>query len=351
MRDVAQEAGVSTALVSIVFRGAVGASVGTRGRVLEAARRIGYVRDERARLLRTRRSMDIGVCFETQQPFHHKLLDVMYAAVESTEHSIVLSAVSPSRDERAALHDLVAYRCGAIITLGGRLPSQELSEMASGTPLVVANRCMGQELAWVSADDEQGIALAVEHLVELGHRDMVFATSAGAAGADERTRGFTAATEGAGVAGELLEGGSTEVSGAKLAEALLARDELPSGIIAFNDRSALGMLDIFVRHGIRVPRDVSVVGYDDSEIAGRSYVQLTTVAQDTQAMGREAVELAVSRIVGDLDGSGLRLDGPTEGRGTGSGDGSTPLPARDASGLRIPTTLVVRETTGRPRAM
>lgn len=349
MRDVAQEAGVSTALVSIVVRGAVGASEATRGRVLDAAQRIGYVRDERARLLRARRSLDIGVCFETQQPFHHKLLDVMYAAVESTEHSIVLSAVSPSRAEGSALHDLVAYRCGAIISLGSRLPSQDLSEVASGIPLVVANRSMGRELDWVSSDDEQGITLAVEHLVELGHRGVVFATSAGAAGADERTEGFIAAAERSGVIGEILEGGSTEVSGAELAAALLERDDLPSGIIAFNDRSALGMLDVFVRRGIRVPHDISVVGYDDSEIAGRSYVQLTTIAQDTQAMGRAAVELAVSRIVDEPEGNeryrGDRLSGQA------SGAEGAPRPVREVSGLRIPTTLVVRATTGPPRSV
>lgn len=347
MRDVAQEAGVSTALVSIVVRGAVGASEATRGRVLDAAQRIGYVRDERARLLRARRSMDIGVCFETQQPFHHKLLDVMYAAVVSTEHSIVLSAVTPSRGEGAALHDLVAYRCGAIISLGSRLPSQELSEVASGIPLVVANRSMGQELDWVSSDDEQGIALAVEHLVELGHRDVVFATSAGAAGADERNEGFTAAAEKSGAIGEIVEGGSTEVSGAELAVALLERDELPSGVIAFNDRSALGMLDVFVRRGVRVPHDISVVGYDDSEIAGRSYVQLTTIAQDTQAMGQAAVELAVSRIVDEFEG-GVR---PREvGLAPGASETSFPRRSPEVSSLRIPTTLVVRMTTGPPRS-
>ncbi|MGP5051571.1 LacI family DNA-binding transcriptional regulator [Brachybacterium alimentarium] len=357
MRDVAREAEVSTALVSIVFRGAPGASDETRERVLEVAHRIGYVRDERARLLRARRSMDIGVCFETQQAFHHQLLDVLYSALEPTDHSIVLSAVSPSRGERAALHGLVAYRCGAIITLGSSLPAQDLHETASGTPLVVATRGMGTDFDWVASDDEQGLVLAVEHLVELGHREIVFATAAGAAGADERGRGFATAVEATGVSSALREGGSTEESGAELALAFLESGALPSAIIAFNDRSALGMLDVFVRHGIRVPEDVSVVGYDDSEIASRSYVQLTTIAQDTQTIGSSAAEIAVSRIaegvVGPPSASGApSAHGPSSTRSRASDNGGDAPGVRSSAvtGRRVPTSLVVRETTGPPRS-
>ena len=108
MRDVAREAGVSTALVSIVFRDAPGASEQTRRQVREAADRIGYVLDERARLLRRSRSTDIGVLFETGQPFHQHLLDALYYAIEGAGGTVILSGVSSARDERTALASLVS---------------------------------------------------------------------------------------------------------------------------------------------------------------------------------------------------------------------------------------------------
>jgi DNA-binding LacI/PurR family transcriptional regulator len=330
MRDVAEAAGVSTALVSIVFRDAPGASDDTRERVREAAAEIGYVVDERARLLRRRRSADVGVLFQTGQPFHQQLLDDLYAEIEGSGGAVILSGASPGRDERAALASLVAYRCGAIIVLGADLPEAQLLRAADGIPLVSVARPTGAEIDWVSSDDEGATGLAVEHLADLGHAEVLFASAPGAAGAQQREQGFREATARLGMRGEIAAGGTTEVSGAELAERLLARDRLPGAVITFNDRSALGLLDVLVRRGVRIPENISVVGNDDSEIAARPYVGLTTVAQDTGCLAAEAAHLARRRMrEGDASPAGTRA-----------------AAAEDGTGVLVPVELVVRSSTG-----
>lgn len=325
MRDVAREAGVSTALVSIVFRDAPGASERTRQHVREAAGRIGYVVDERARLLRRSRSTDIGIMFQTGQPFHQQLLDDLYSTIESAGGTVILSGVSPGRDERTALAGLVSYRCGAIIVLGAGLQDQQLLDAADGIPLVSIARPTGEGIDWISSDDRRGMELAVGHLADLGHRDVLFAAAEDAAGAAERHLGFDSAVAEHGLRGSIAAGGATEISGADLALRLLEGDRLPSAVIAFNDRAALGLMDVLVRRGVNIPQDISIVGSDDSEIASRHYVDLTTIAQDTRLLADGAADLARQR----MDASGE--DAPAQGR-------------------VVPVELVVRGTTGPARA-
>ncbi|MEY8654501.1 LacI family DNA-binding transcriptional regulator [Brachybacterium paraconglomeratum] len=346
MRDVAQEAGVSTALVSIVFREAPGASDETRQRVREAAANIGYVVDERARLLRRRRSPDVGVLFQTGQPFHQQLLEDLYAEIEGAGGAVILSGASPHRDERTALASLVSYRCGAIIVLGADLPEEELLRGADGIALVSVARPAGPGIDWVASDDERATALALEHLAALGHERVLFASAPGAAGAPQREQGLHEAAARLGVQVEVAAGGTTEVAGAALAEQLLSRDALPDAVITFNDRAALGFLDVLVRCGVRVPEDLSVIGNDDSEIAARSYVDLTTIAQDTRRLAAEAARLARCRMRG--------VDGAAEADGVPAGTPSSDGAAVDGKGagrvagggVVVPVELVVRSSTG-----
>lgn len=320
---------MSTALVSIVFRDAPGASERTRQHVREVAERIGYVLDERARLLRRQRSTDIGVLFQTGQPFHQHLLDELYTLIEGAGGSVILSGASPERDELAALAGLVSYRCGAVIVLGPGLEEVDLLAAADGIPLVSIARPMGEGIDWISSDDRRGMIVAVEHLASLGHREVLFAAADdGAAGAAARHRGFGEAVIGCGLRGQLEVGGTTEASGAELAYLLLEQDRLPTSVIAFNDRVALGLMDVLVRHGVRIPRDISIVGHDDSEIAGRRYVDLTTVAQDTRRLASGAVELA---------------------RGRMHSDGAPPTAGAGVRGTLVPVELVVRGSTSPPR--
>src|SRR4051794_8967946 len=117
LADVAEAAGVSPALVSIVLRGVPGASDETRERVKRVADDLGYVPDRRAQKLRQIRSGLVGACFELHQPFHGDLIEQLYVAAADHGYDLTLSGITPMRDERIAVGDLVRERCEAAVLL------------------------------------------------------------------------------------------------------------------------------------------------------------------------------------------------------------------------------------------
>ncbi len=147
----------------------------------------------------------------------------------------------------------------------------------------------------VRAADEEGVRAAVDHLVALGHREVVHVDAADAAMAPQRRAGFRAAMQRHGLAGRVLPGGYVEEDGARTARALLD-GPLPTAVLAANDRCAVGLMDAFVRAGVRIPQDVSVVGYDDGDLARLTHIDLTTVNQDARAQARCAVAAALERL-------------------------------------------------------
>jgi DNA-binding LacI/PurR family transcriptional regulator len=300
MAEVAKVAGISPALVSIVMRGVPGASEATRARVLQLAEEMGYVPDQRARKLAQASSRLLGVTFELQQPFHGDLVEQLYAAATAQGYEVGLSAVAPSRDERSAMNALLRERCEAAILLGSRFDDDALGALARRVPtLVVARRTSVRDVGVVRSDDLAGIALAVDHLVALGHRRIAHIDGADAAGSADRRAGFRAATTRHGLPGQVLAGGLTEEAGAAAMRELLDLPEPPTAVVAFNDRCAAGVLASLAHRGRRVPADVSVVGYDDSRLAQAPHVQMTTVSQDAPQLARAAIDAAVRLIAGD----------------------------------------------------
>jgi DNA-binding LacI/PurR family transcriptional regulator len=325
LADVAARAGVSVALVSIVVRDAPGASPSTRARVRRAAEELGYRPDSRARLLRRSRSRLIGVVFGVVHPFHGDLVNGLYAAADAAGYELALSAVTGDRDERRAVAGLLQDRCEALVLLGPQLATAELAELAARMPAVVVARAVrSRSVDVVRTDDAAGLRAAVDHLVDLGHARIAHVDGGRAPGAADRRRGYREALQRHGLArGALVvRGGLTEDDGAAAARALLRATPRPTAVTVFNDRCATGVLDVLRREGLRVPEDMSVVGFDDSSLARLSHVALTTVAQDA---GR-ITALAVARAVARLDG------------GASAADREQVVPPR----------LVVRSTTGPP---
>jgi DNA-binding LacI/PurR family transcriptional regulator len=316
---------VSRALVSIVIRGVPGASEGTRQRVLHTAAELGYRPDSRARLLSRSRSQLLGVVFGVQHPFHGDLVEGLYLAAEGAGYEIALSAVTPSRDEARAAQTLLHDRCEALILLGPQRPARQLAELASQLPVVVVARPVREPaIDVVRTADHQGLHLAVDHLVALGHRRIVHVDGGSAPGSADRRRGYRTAMRRHGLAqhSRILAGGLTEESGAAAARQLLQDPVLPSAAAVFNDHCAIGMLDTLLRAGVSVPDDISLVGYDDSRLARLSTVNLTTVGQDVRVMADLAVARAIARLTGQ------------------------PVSERE---IVIQPTLVVRATTAPPR--
>ncbi|MDY6995490.1 MAG: LacI family DNA-binding transcriptional regulator [Actinomycetota bacterium] len=302
LEDVAERAGVSRALVSIVMREAPGAGQATRQRVKRAAEEIGYRPDPRARRLRQHRTRVFGVMFTAGQEFHADLLDGVYVTAEELGYDVVLSAVTPHRGESRAVRTLVDDRCEGLILVAPRMRAGRLGEAVGRVPAVALARKVGG-IDTVRSDDVAGAVLAVDHLVGLGHRRILYLDGRGAAGAAERRRGYRRAMRAAQLTELIRPGGSTEREGAAAATALVAQGDLPDAVFAFNDRCALGVLDVFVRAGISVPQNLSVIGYDDVPTAGLAHVALTTVRQDAAGLAAAAVRQLTGRLDGAPGGS------------------------------------------------
>jgi DNA-binding LacI/PurR family transcriptional regulator len=304
MRDVAAAAGVSKALVSIVFRGAVGASEETRTRVFRAAEEIGYRANRTASLLARRRTKHLGVTMIVRNAFHADLVEGIQAAADRAGYEIVLSTVTASHDERRAVETLLEYRCESVILLGSVLPEFELATLAGLLPVVLVGR--GVDLggvAVVRSADDHGQGLVVEHLAALGHRAIAHVDGGpGTISADRRT-GFEAAMRRHRLIGRamVLTGGGTEQDGRRTTEALLRRKAVPTAITAFNDHCALGVVDALTRSGVAVPDQCSVTGYDNSLIAQLAAVDLTSVSQEAGKQAEWAVRAAVARLEGEPD--------------------------------------------------
>lgn len=299
LADVAREAGVSTALVSIVMRGVPGASDATRARVRGIADAMGYVRDERARKLRQSSSRLIGVTFDLQQAFHGDLVEHLYSAAAGRGYDLAISAVAPSRGEDVAIQALLRERCEVAVLLGSSLPDAELAAAAARLPLLlVARRSEVAGISSVHSDDARGVGLAVDHLVELGHRQIVHLDGGDAPGADDRRRGFALAAERHGLAAHVVPGGPTEHDGARAMADALGSPTQPTAVVAFNDRSAAGVLDLLVRRGLDVPAEISVIGYDDSRLAIGPHAQMSTISQNATEMAEGAVAGALDLLAG-----------------------------------------------------
>lgn len=322
LADVAAQAGVSTSLVSLVMRDEPGASAETRRRVLDAAGALGYHPDSRARLLRSGRSRLLGVVFGIQHAFHADLVTDLYTAARETGYELALSAVTPDRDETEATASLLQDRCEALILLGPQAPTASLARLASRLPVVVLARGVrSAAVDVIRTADAEGLRQAVDYLVQLGHRRIAHIDGGRAPGAAERRRGYLHAMRSHVLDqyARIITGGLTEEEGAAAARAFLL--DPPTAVIVFNDRCATGVLDVLSQNGLKVPEDVSVVGYDDSRLARLAHVNLTTIAQDTATMTRLAVTRAIDRIE------------------------ASAITRRD---VVIPPRLVVRGTTGPP---
>lgn len=325
MRDVAARVGVSQTLVSLVFRNAPGASTKTRERVFRAAAELGYRPDTAAQVLRRNRSRHIGVLFTMRQPFDVDLVEAIYVAAERSGYRVVLGALGVGRDDRQAVEELLAYRSEAMILSGTTIKAAELARIADQMPVIdIGRRVTGDSVDVVRVADERGGRLAVDHLVSLGHRSIVHIDGGDRPAAAGRRRGYRRAMQRHGLHNEIqiLPGDYTEESGATAGRHILDGTQLPTAIFAANDRCAHGLLDTLTRARIDVPGDISIVGYDDSEIARLSFINLTTVRQDATQMAEHAVQAIIERL--------------DHGR----------VEARE---IVLDPTLVVRGTTGPPR--
>jgi len=291
--DVAARAGVSTAAASLALRGRPGVGEATRAAVQAAAAELGYRADRTASLLARRRTRLLGVVIDVSSTFHAELLENLDAAAADRGLDLVLSPTTARRDERLAAETLLDFRCEGLLLLGPGMSRSALDGLGATCPTVAVGR-VGTELTpGVLASDREGLELAVDHLVRLGHHRIAFVDGPSGSIASARRRGYREAMARHGLRDrvDIVPGGGTERAGSAAAATLLAwvPARRPTAVVCFNDRCAVGLRDDLMRAGVAVPGDVSVVGYDDSPLARLATVDLTSVSQDPAGLAEAAV--------------------------------------------------------------
>ena len=299
--DVAAAAGVSPATVSLVLRGVAGPSAATRERVLEAAALLGYRPDRAASLLASRRSRLVGVVMDIANPFHAQLVEDVQEAAERQGYDLLLSAVTRGRDEQRAVETLLDSRCEALVLIGTQAPVEQLAALDRQLPVVAVGRPVpSAKVDVVRAADDEGVAVAVDYLVGLGHRHITYVDGGPGTIPALRRRGYLRAMRAHGLGDEVqvIRGGNTEESGVRAARAVLGAGRPPTAVLTFNDRAAMGLLDALIRAHVDVPAVMSVVGYDDSPFSRLAHVDLTTVSQNTPELTEHAVAAVIERLDG-----------------------------------------------------
>jgi DNA-binding LacI/PurR family transcriptional regulator len=298
MQDISDKVGVSKALVSLVIRNAPGPSAETRQRILTAADELGYRVNRAAALMTAKRSHLIGVTANIRNSFHAEIVEDIVAAADMAGYEVVLGAVTPTHGEPRVIDTLLDFRCEGLLLIGPELPVDTLGALGERLPcVVIGRRIAADSLDVVRSADTKGIAMVVDHLVELGHRRIAHVTGGPGVISADRRNGFLRAMRrhSIGELASVIEAEFTETAGVAAAARMLA-GELPTAVVCSNDRIAIGVVDELRRGGVDVPGDVSVAGYDDSVLAQLGHIDLTSVSQQPQEQAAQAVADVVQRL-------------------------------------------------------
>lgn len=334
LQDIADEAGVSQATVSRVLNNKDGVATPTRESVLVAAELLGYDRPAPSKPQRTRL---VGIIVpELDNPIFALFVQHLESALSASGYTPLLCTASPVAGEQEYLETLLHHDVAGIVFITGRHANREVDHSrytelrGAGRAMVLVNGYVqGVDAPFISSDDVASMHAAVEHLVSLGHRRIGCAMGPARYAASQRkVAGFLEAM------GRVPPGGNataidprelvshtiyTVEGGQAAAQPLL--DEGVTAIVCGSDLMALGAIRAARGRGLEVPRDLSVVGYDDSPLIPFCDPPLTTIRQDVVAM----CEHTVQTLVDELEGQ--------------------PHPRNE---LLFPTELVVRRSTGPP---
>jgi DNA-binding LacI/PurR family transcriptional regulator len=301
MADVARAAGVSHQTVSRVLNDHPNVRPATRDRVLAAIAALGYRPNPSARALVTRQTLTVGVVAydttlygpaSTLQGVERATREAGYAVSLSTAETVTAPALW------AALDQLRTRSVDGIVLIAPRHAALDvIARLPADLPAVVIESGDPATVATVRVDQEEGGRLATGHLLSLGHPTVFHvAGPEGWAEAEGRLRGWRSALEGAGAAmPDPLRGDWSPRSGYVAGWELAARGDV-SAVFVANDHMALGVLRAFGEHGIDVPGDVSVVGFDDIPEAAYLTPPLTTVRQDFAELGRRGIHLLLAQV-------------------------------------------------------
>lgn len=302
IRQVAALAGVSHMTVSRVLNEHPSIAPTTRERVLEAMRQLNYRPNSAARALASRKSNRIGVVVDSVIEFGP---GSTLRAIEDAAHDrgYTVSSIAVSADRAVTAHDalvsLMTIGIDALCLITPRTSSIDLlREVSSGIPTLVVKAEPEDDFFTVSVDQRMGAALAAQHLIDLGHREILhFAGPLDWLDARGREREWHEHLQREGLSTrQSVVGDWTSDSGYAFGSVV---EPDFTAVFAANDRMALGIIHAFHERGIRVPEDVSVVGFDDVPDAKHFLPPLTTVRQDFRALGMLSVATLLAELEGD----------------------------------------------------
>jgi DNA-binding LacI/PurR family transcriptional regulator len=298
IRNVAERAGVSKSLVSLVMRGSPHVSEQRRQAVLKAARELGYRPNAVARSLVEGRTRLIGALVaDLHNPFFAEFLDGLQESLHRDGlRMLVGSGRWDPHFEAEAVEAFLEMRVDGLVLLS--VVPESLTEAAKNVPVIVVGERDIEGVDIVVDDDELGARLAVDHLVGLGHHRIAHIEGAPSTTAHYRRSGYEGAMRRHGLGDQIVvePGDFTEDGGYRAARTLLQREPRPTAIFAPNDLVATGVLSAADELGLKVPADISIVGYDNTHLAAIRHIGLTSVDQPRRDMGRMAAERLCARI-------------------------------------------------------
>lgn len=305
LSDIAAAAGVHVTTVSRALRGGEGVGRGTAERIRRVAGELGYLPHPAATSLRTGRSTLLGVVVPRLTDL---VLATVYEGIESGAaelgyHAVVANSSDDPENQRLRVETLLGLRVDGLILGDARTDTELVRELVdAGRQVVLVSRRLAG-VPSVTCDDERGGALAAEHLLALGHRDVgVIAGEPYASTGLDRAHGFRTACASAGVAvpDTHVRASRFDVRGGReAAEALLALDPPPTALFAVNDFAAIGAMGAIRDAGLRVGADVAVIGFNDVPLAAELPVPLTSVRSPMREMGYRAARMLAGCLAGE----------------------------------------------------
>lgn len=333
LEQVARAAGVSKATASKVLNRRPNISAQTRRRVQQAIDELGYVPTTGPR--EPDRPQKVNVVFNTLVNLYSMhVLEGIVAAAHAQRVEVLVDTVDPGLGQDGPLSAtwidrLAAHGSTGVIVVTAELTAEQrdrLRALRLGAVLIDPVDPLDDEVVSVGATNFTGGLQATSHLLDLGHRRIAFAGGPpGSTASRERLQGYLSALGSAGAAVDpalILEREFTVPSGVEMATVFLAEAEPPTAVFAGCDASALGVFEAARRRGLRVPEDLSVVGFDDTSMAASSAPPLTTVRQPIGDMGRVALRTLLQQARGERP---------------------------DSHHVQLATQLVVRGSTAAPR--
>ncbi|GGO60441.1 transcriptional regulator [Microbacterium nanhaiense] len=292
--DVARAAGVSKSLVSAALRGERGVSAASRSRILAAADELGYRSNGWAQRLVSGRSSLVGVLLtDLRNAYQTDIVNGIEDAAAAAGFDVVLSHGRRDRELlRERLAGLTALGVDAVIAVTGHLDADDLAALADRVPIVVVGRpaSVPDAAGWIRNDDETGARLAVAHLQERGHDRVAYVHGSSRPASVARRDAYRALVD------EAREYDVRDDGIARLLDAVAAGG--PTAAFAANDRIAAQIVAVAIDRRVRVPHDLAVVGYDNTELADLVRPGLTSVDQPRGEMGAAAMAQALGLLNG-----------------------------------------------------